>query len=280
MLEPFSQRVGLVKKTEFLQKDNADELLKTDLWNVWYTACWHHENRDNYLAVDDSYLDFIWTQLLHGELNVLHNGGYGHALHVIHEAWFKGSWHFCYDVIDATLVYRADSPSRGRLADQVDDVLQSDLSAYRIIAGALSPITTDLEISTVETALATTDDAVQEHLGKAITHLSDRENPDYRNSIKESISAVESVCKRVAGRDKATLGDALKELKNAGVIIHPALEKAFGELYGYTSDKPGIRHALLGVDDLSQEDAIYFVVTCSAFVNYLIVKANKAGIQL
>jgi hypothetical protein len=36
----------------------------------------------------------------------------------------------------------------------------------------------------------------------------------------------------------------------------------------------------MGVDDLDQEDARYMLVTCSAFVNYLVVKADKAGVKL
>jgi hypothetical protein len=36
--------------------------------------------------------------------------------------------------------------------------------------------------------------------------LADRENPDYRNSIKESISAVESAAQEITGDTGATLG--------------------------------------------------------------------------
>ena len=32
--------------------------------------------------------------------------------------------------------------------------------------------------------------------------------------------------------------------------------------------------------NLDQEDAIFMLVSCSAFTNYLIVKADKAGIEL
>jgi hypothetical protein len=35
--------------------------------------------------------------------------------------------------------------------------------------------------------------------------LSDRENPDYRNSIKESISAVEAIVNLINGTDSDTL---------------------------------------------------------------------------
>jgi len=93
MLESFSQRTDVVKKPAAFQKESATPLLRTDLWNVWYVRYWHHESRDNYLAVDDKYLDFLWTQLLHGELNVLHRSGFGNVLGTIHKAWFEGDSH-------------------------------------------------------------------------------------------------------------------------------------------------------------------------------------------
>ncbi len=115
----------------------------------------------------------------------------------------------------------------------------------------------------------------------ALDHLADRESPDYRNSIKESISAVESLCKLIAGDKKATLSNALDTLEQRrGVDLHKALRNAFCALYGYTSDASGIRHALLDEPDLDIEDATFMLVTRSAFVNYVLQKATKAGIDL
>jgi hypothetical protein len=77
------------------------------------------------------------------------------------------------------------------------------------------------------------------------------------------------------------LGDALSEIvKSKAVELHPALKESFNKLYGYTSDADGIRHAMLEESSLSSEDAKYMLVACSGFINYLIVKAQKAGIQL
>jgi hypothetical protein len=85
----------------------------------------------------------------------------------------------------------------------------------------------------------------------------------------------------IAGNQKVTLGDALRQLENKlGGSMHPALRNAFNHLYGYTSDAHGIRHALLGKSDLDVEDAKFMLIACSAFINYLVVKADKAGIQL
>lgn len=109
---------------------------------------------------------------------------------------------------------------------------------------------------------------VRQHLDAALKHLTDRQSPDYRNSIKESISAVEALCALVTGQDKADLSAALKTLERE-VQLHGALKSAFNSLYGYTSDSNGIRHALLDEAQLTFDDAKFMLVACSAFVNYI-----------
>ena len=113
----------------------------------------------------------------------------------------------------------------------------------------------------------------------ALELLANRKSPDYRNSIKESISAVEAVCRLITIDQNATLGQAIGKVKKK-VQLHPALERAFDKLYGYTSSADGIRHALLEETDLDFEDAKFMLVSCSAFVNYLVSKSSKAGTRL
>ena len=112
---------------------------------------------------------------------------------------------------------------------------------------------------------------VNAHLERALGLLADRKTPDYRNSIKESISAVEAMARVVSQNPKATLGEALKVLEKRG-HLHPALKDGFSKLYGYTNDDDGIRHAMLEEPHLDQSDAKYFLLTCTSFINYL--KAN------
>ena len=107
--------------------------------------------------------------------------------------------------------------------------------------------------------------------------LSDRQNPDYRKPIKESISAMDPLA-TISGSAKDTLAGALDKIKEK-IKIHPSLEKGFKQIYGYTSDTDGIRHALTEDTTSDFEDAKFMIVSCSAFLNYLIVKANKVGIK-
>ena len=148
-------------------------------------------------------------------------------------------------------------------------IFEQEYVGYRFLHGRIVPITDEIETSTIEDAVVVQHKAVQEHIDKALCLMADRENPDYANSIKESISAVERMCSIILGK-ATTLGDALKHLEDSGVKIHPALKAAFGKLYGYTSDASGIRHAgELGGKDSTFEEAKFMLVSCCAFVNYL-----------
>jgi len=53
------------------------------------------------------------------------------------------------------------------------------------------------------------------------------------------------------------------------------LKKGFSAIYGFTSDAQGIRHALSEESNIDAADAKFFLVSCSAFVNYLIAKSTN-----
>ena len=117
---------------------------------------------------------------------------------------------------------------------------------------------------------------------KAIEIFSDRENKDYPNVVKEAITAVEAAVNTINQSPGKTLGDALKTLSDH-LTIHPALIEAFSKIYGYTSDKrSGIRHAIFEGSDCIPDfaDAKFMLVSCSAFINYLLLKADKSVLQI
>jgi len=78
----------------------------------------------------------------------------------------------------------------------------------------------------------------------------------------------------VSGNPKATLGAALNKIEKTHQL-HPALKKALSSLYGYTSDSGGIRHALLEENSISYSDAKFMLVSCSAFINYVLGKISE-----
>lgn len=185
-------------------------------------------------------------------------------------------WYIIYDFIERYLNI-LDKDTNDKMTLIFNNILEDEVSAYRILVGKVIPVINESELATIEEAKSTEFESVNTHINKAISLYADRRNPDYENSIKESINAVESLCWIITGLSggNATLGKAIKQLKNKGIHIHSALETAFSSLYGYTSDENGIRHGGIDFTNAPSEDAKYMLVICSAFINYLFEKLSK-----
>lgn len=152
------------------------------------------------------------------------------------------------------------------------------LIGYRFIGNEITPIDSTSEANAVVGAQEDTDSiaGARHALDRAVELLADRQTPDYPNSIKESISAVEAVVKKATG--EGTLGKGLTKLEAAGLTIHPALKGAWSQMYGWTSNGDGIRHGGIDAADADQALAKYVLVTCSAFVSYLVEEGRKTGL--
>lgn len=185
-------------------------------------------------------------------------------------------WYVIFDFIERYL-HICDDEKYSQMVKEFNCILEDEVSAYRIVDAIVVPITNESELETITNAMNSDYEAASVHIYKALELFANREKPDYENSIKESISAVESICASITGiTDRsATLGKTLKKLKDAGIHIHPAMESAFSSLYGYTSDESGIRHGSIDFTEAPAEDAKFMLITCSAFMNYLIEKKSK-----
>lgn len=153
-----------------------------------------------------------------------------------------------------------------------NEYFKREFVGYRFVGELITPISDSTEIDSIDECLSNSLNSVKAHIFKANKLLADRSHPDYENSIKESISAVEAIYEIITGLTgkEATLGNMLKNLEDKGIEIHKGLISAFNKLYGYTSDANGIRHAGdIGGSSSTFEEAKFMLVTCCAFINYL-----------
>ena len=198
----------------------------------------------------------------------------------VRKFFFSCQWIEVYDLIEFTATY-APPDLVAKFVNDSNFVLERELSAYRLIDKHIVEITSEQEVASIQEALQSTEQlsGVHAHLKTALALLSDRKQPDFRNSIKESISAVESIAQIITGDSNATLGEALKALEGKATM-HRALKSSLSSLYGYTSDADGIRHAMLKDPNLTFIDAKFMLVACTAFINYLVAKMTQHGIKL
>jgi len=304
----FSQRIGITPVTKKLQVDSMDDDLRNSLWNEY------HPILIEISATDDpeynprggkptQYFSFILYSVffkkrledisilgLDGpDLMVTKNFTFEKVVDNIRTYFFECKWFEVYDLIEFTLEkFRGSHPTsyfsiKGTI-NEFNEILKRENSAYRFINKKLAPITNSNEIEEIQKAIAisgsfTALEGCNIHLTEALNKLSDKQNPDYRNSIKESISAVESIAKVISGRKNDTLKPALDKI-NKKLKLHDKLVLGLKRLFDYTSDADGIRHGIEDSPNCDIEDARFMLVSCSAFVNYLIAKAEKADIKL
>ncbi len=271
MEKTFSQRMGLTPIRNVLQINSMDEALRNSLWNYCYERFFSSHYYD--CEIDKRWVLLVCTDFFK---KISRNCNIYELVDLYEKYFIEAKWYKVYDLLeflacheDATpydLMKQYPSPQEQYIRG-VNDILQREMSGYRFIGTKLTPITSEVEIESIEEAQQ--NNAASIHINAAITLLSDRLNPNYRNSIKESISAVEAVCRK--GTDASTLGQALNELEiRKGFKLNPQFKKGLEKIYAYTNNKDtGIRHALLdSTEDICFEDAKFMLVLCSAFVNY------------
>jgi hypothetical protein len=284
----FSQRKGIKPVKRVIQIDSMDDELRTSLWNALYVFYWAQEDESYKLPPLIFYPSYnlwrlcinLWGNYFKKPIDTLPKV-WGKAYEEIRNYFFNCEWYEVYDFIEFIADFFPNTEVNNRFMNFCNTILEQELSAYRFVGGKIVGITSKEEILEIEKALDIPEPlkGVRIHLERALGLLADKKSPDYRNSIKESISAVEAICKLISRDEKATLDQALNKLEtDFNLYLHPALKKAFRSLYGYTSDEKGIRHSLLDEPNINFEDARFMLVVCSAFINYFKEKASKIGI--
>jgi AbiJ N-terminal domain 4 len=257
-----------------LQTDDLDPRTRNTLWNAFH-AVYLFDAKQSRMWYDEDILDalmFLWGRCLRKAAHTFPNS-FEDVDRTFYAAFADAPW---YEVMNlAEEVANLHEP----FAHELNDLFEREAVAFRRIGRTIVPLSSDAEAREVERARGACVGPLgtaRVHLDAALSKLGERPAPDIRNAIKEAICAVEVVARRIAGEGN-TLGEALKA---SDVEMNGALKSGFEKLYGWTNGPDGIRHALMDDPKLGVEDARFMVVTCSAFVNYLIVKADRAGLRL
>jgi hypothetical protein len=284
----FSERYGFKPVRTLLQVDEVNDALRNRLWNriceqFFDDMPTHEQSSINFLPSRQGpygVCQNLWHNYFKKPTDEI-NLSYRKTVGSIKQYFLNTEWYHVYDLVEFLANHVLQDNYRPNFINSLNDILKQEMSGFRFVSGQLVQITSEAEIAAIEQAQKLPDSLkpVRDHLDQALVHMADRTKPDYRNSIKESISAIESLSKILSGLPKATLGPALNAVEKTAAL-HPSLKDGFQKLYGYTSDAQGIRHALMDESTLDLEDAKFMLVSCSAFVSYMIVKAQKAGIKI
>lgn len=269
----FSDRNNIKPENTTMQYKNLDDRTRTaivNLVNVLYHAVFQHhimDNSNNRLWIE--ILSDVYQQQVDYSPGITYNEQ--KMFEIINETIYEDDYDSVLTLFEFLLnkFEELDQFDQIPIENCANSILEKEFVGYRYINHKIVPITDENEIGSIKEAVSNPYKKVSAHLNKALLLISDREHPDYSNSIKESISAVEAICAEILGKSD-TLGSALKKLEKKDITIHPSLKSAFEKLYGYTSDASGIRHAgQLDGKDATFEEAKFMLVSCSAFINYI-----------
>jgi hypothetical protein len=220
-----------------------DTDLRVGLWNAVDGTYWIPIDPRTYPVYQQGLHQFfqsLWHAYFHRPFDTLPYS-LSETLEQIRDHFFKCDWWAVYDFLEAMVRLYPYNNINDDFQRVCNIVLAINLSGYRFVDGQVTPITTEEELAAVEKALQIDGKLkpVILHLKQAISLLSDRKSPDYRNSINESISAIESICKLMTGMAGATLGPAIKALEPK-LSMHKDLKEAFHKLSGTGIQQRGV----------------------------------------
>lgn len=273
----FSERNGYTKVSDVIIREKITPEIKNAICSCFdeletiYLSSGYHSGIDKLVELEKH----IWRKFLNERLANYDPNSFSIPEYIEDPflPWFK-----VLDLIEFSIKYmchQCDEKNKLTASTRFVALLNSEFErlnfAYRIVNLEIVEITSKQEIKAIECAIDNSPRNIQMHLNSALEKYAQRPIGDYRNSIKESISAVEAFCREKTGEN--TLGKALKKLESRGLVIHSSLKSAFEKLYVYTNhEDTGIRHALMDDEENytpTAEEALFMLISCSAFINYL-----------
>lgn len=288
----FSEREGIKKKEKRLQVEDVSPELRIRLWNAFQQQYWTYITDVVYsiyaslwlgkLEIVEDFLHHLWDGYFKRPIDEL-DEGLAYILPTVHKFlrnyFFNCEWYEVYDFLEFVVNNWPDQERNRRFMECCNRVLEEENAGYRFINGMIVPIYEKTEISEIETAFENVKPwkGVYDDLFSALKHLSDREHPNYKDSVVASIRAVEGVAKLITHRH-GTLGELMPKVQQV-LELDEHFAKAIGQLWRYTNTVA--RHSDPEGEKMPEfEEAKFVLVTSCAIINYLITKANKKGIEL
>lgn len=96
--------------------------------------------------------------------------------------------------------------------------------------------------------------------------------PDFENSVKESVSSIESTLRIILGKPTGTLGNLLKD-----AVLDKDVERLVSQAYGYASNRDGVRHGGTQPSTLTKAEAEFFLSFAAASITYIVARVKQAA---
>ena len=271
----FSERYNYRKASDVIIREKITPEIQNAICSCYDRLQNYYNKIEGYY--EDRYKDlerFLWTRFQNQREGKFQTGRQYQIVATSFLEDNENPWFRKLDLVEFTIRYLfccKDNNAFKYFVKQLNCEFERLNFAYRVVETSIVEITSKEEIDAVESCIHDSTANIRTHLNNALDLYAQRPIGDYRNSIKESISAVEAYCREITGEN--TLGKALNKMNDKGLVIPKILKDAFEKLYAYTNQPDtGIRHALMDEDDTytpASEEALFMLVSCSSFINYL-----------
>ncbi len=192
----FSRRKGYIKAKEVIQIDSLEDSTKNRIWTFlhenifrrYYCSGYSFHNPNPTLGSNlEPFVKELWINIFEHPTDTI-PFDFNQTLKIIREFFFKCEWYKIFDILEIAVKNIPFGIYPQQFQERLNCVLERENVGYRMINFEIAPITDKTEISEIDEALEKSKGPVQNHLQNALKLLADRKNPNYRNSIKESIS--------------------------------------------------------------------------------------------
>lgn len=174
------------------------------------------------------------------------------------------------------------SDAQTYLEKEIQQLFIDEFFAYEFIKGSVIRKGRKHTVETADRAQYVMSDkrlqSARMHYSKALNFFRDRRQPDYANTVKEAVCAVESAGKDLFPQAKAsTLGELINWLKNKknNIAIPSALTNTFTSVYALRNSAEGVAHGSANGGEITAAIAEYILSLSASTIIYLVDLANS-----
>lgn len=263
----YSIRKGIIKIEDLLQKNSLNESTKVRIAdylvrfkNLIFNDSYNYEEKPNYKSFKNHI--FLTTLNIH-PLRVI-DYRFEYIYDLIIKLSYDEVFSFCEEIYSYFETNEIEYHANIIWQNILNTLFEEEHVCHRMVNGFITDVLDDTEITSINNAIESQDN-VSSRMQKALKAL--YKDNDTQTAIRESIEAVEAMCKTKTNSTSGTLANAIDQLRRENKI-HPALADGLKKIYGFTSDT--VRHAS-GQSETppTKETAQFMVLFCSNLINYI-----------
>ena len=274
----FSQAQGMEPLPRSLRLGELTPEARMSFWNAFYLT--QNESYTRYLGIDQNWNDLLAS--IHADYFNLGLDEFNpdfHQINTFYKKYFTDAeFNKLFDLI-LHIVRHANCPDEFHWRVATTFINHRLVYVYDTESRTIFPASTPEEGKAIADSVKGLNDyglnGARHHLIESATFINQGE---WHQSVRESITAVESVARLIAPGTR-NLGSALNKLGHLGLLEHNSLRNGLERLYDYTNDEGGIRHAHLNEEssNVGQDEAVFMLGACASFASYLWRKGLGAG---